>query len=105
MPYIIATSWYPSHKQDEVVKKYIELIPKYPTDDSIAINVATPVTTTEKGIKVMSIWEVKEGKLEAALTRLGKYYYESINIEGYEYSLDIWSTLPEATAVAGIPQQ
>ena len=53
----------------------------------------------------MSIWEVKEGKLEVALTRLGNYYYESINIEGYEYSLDIWSTLPEATAVAGLPQQ
>ena len=41
MPHIIATSWYPSHKQGELVKKYIELLPKYPTDDSIAVNVAT----------------------------------------------------------------
>ena len=103
MPYIIATSTYPSHKQDEVVKKYLELIPKYPADESLGVNVAQPVTFTDTGLKVVSIWEVKEGKFEAAYTRINTYFYEFKNIEGCETSIKVWSTFPEATAIAGIP--
>ena len=103
MPYIIAITTYPSHKQNDVVKKYLELIPKYPPDESLGEVVAQPVGLTDTGFKVVSIWETKEGKFEAAYTRINTYYYEFKDIEGYETSIKVWSTFPEAIAIAGIP--
>ncbi|KKK41051.1 hypothetical protein LCGC14_2866450 [marine sediment metagenome] len=103
MPYIIATNTYPSHKQNEVIKKYLELIPKYPTDESTGEVVAQPVAFTNKGFKVLSIWEVKEGKFEEAFRRINTYFYEFKDIEGYEADIRVLSTFPEAISIAGIP--
>lgn len=103
MPYIIATSTYPSHKQNEVVKKYLELIGKYPEDESLGGIVAQPVAFTDTGLKVVSIWEIKEGKFDAAYTRINTYFYEFKDIEGCETAIKVWSTFPEAIAIAGIP--
>ncbi|HEC38394.1 hypothetical protein LCGC14_1290840 [marine sediment metagenome] len=103
MPFIIATSSYPSHKQDEVVKKYIKLIPKYPPDESLGELIAQPVSTGPNGITVLSIYRVKEGKLDAAFIRTGTQLYEYKDIEGYEYEVKVWLTFPEAAAIAGIP--
>ncbi|MFW9873663.1 MAG: hypothetical protein ACFFG0_11200 [Candidatus Thorarchaeota archaeon] len=50
----------------------------------------------------MSIWKVKEGKLEETLTVLGKFYYEFINLEGCEYIIKIWHTFQEALAAVGM---
>jgi hypothetical protein len=103
MPYIIATSIYPSHKQNDVIKKYLEIIPKYPADESLGEVVAQPVVFTNKGFKVVSIWEVKEGKFEEAYRRINTYFYEFIDIEGYETTIEVCPTFSEATSIAGIP--
>ena len=103
MPFIIATMTYPSHQQDDVIKKYIKLIPKYPPDESLGETIAQPVTTGSNGITVLSIYRVKEGKLEEALTRTTTQLYEYKNIEGYEFDIKVWMTFPEAAAIAGIP--
>ncbi len=72
MPYIIATIKYPSHIQNEVVKKYLQISPKYKTDENVAEQLCAPVTTTENGVIVKSIWEIKPGKLEQALAYFRK---------------------------------
>jgi len=99
MPYIIATIKYPSHIQNEVVKKYLQISPKYKTDENVAEQLCAPVTTTENGVIVKSIWEIKPGKLEQALAYFRKY--EFVNIENCEYSVDVWYTFEEAAGIAG----
>ena len=103
MPIIIATSSYPSHKQNEVVKKYLEVNPKYPPDEALGELLAQPISTGPNGITVMSIFRVKEGQFEAAYTRVGTQLYEYKDIEGYEYEIRVWATFQEATAMAGLP--
>ncbi|MFX0058630.1 MAG: hypothetical protein ACFE85_09280 [Candidatus Hodarchaeota archaeon] len=102
MPYIIGTMWYPSHKQGDAVKTYLKIRDKYPADESLYEQRCAPVMTTEKGIKLMSVWDVKAGKLEQALNRTSKFYYEFINVEGLEYKVEVWMTFEEAIGVAGI---
>ena len=103
MPFIIATSSYPSHQQDAVVKKYLKVMPKYPDDESLGELIAQPVSTTTNGIIVLSIYRVKEGKLEAAIIRMTTQLYEYKDIEGYEFDVKVWMTFPEAAKIAGLP--
>ncbi|MFX1329738.1 MAG: hypothetical protein ACFE91_16540 [Promethearchaeota archaeon] len=102
MPYIVATMWYPSHKQSDVIKQYLKIVKKYPADETLFKQLCAPVTTTKKGIKILSIWEVKEGKLEAALGRTARFYYEFINVEGCEYKIKVWYTFDEASGISGL---
>lgn len=101
MPFIIGRMWYPSHKQSEVVKKYLATANKYPMDEDVAEQLCAPVNTSDKGVEVMGIWNVKEGKLDQALITLRRGYYEFINIEGVEYSIRVWYTFEEAAGIAG----
>jgi hypothetical protein len=101
MPYIISTIKYPSHMQNEVIKKYLQISTKYTLAEDIAEQLCAPVTTTEDGVIVKSIHNVKPGKLEQALAYLRKYFYEFINIENCEYSVDVWYTFEEAAGIAG----
>ena len=103
MPYIINTSVYPSDKAKEVAERYIEVIGKYPPDE----NTGTPVVpvaakTTNQGLKVMTITEVKTGKLEDALNRAVNAMAMFNDIEGFEYTIDIYMTLSEGMATLGM---
>ena len=100
MPYIIISSWYPSHKNVEVTNKYIEVIKKYPPSNLPGkLIVPVAVTTTKKGLKSMRIREIKtdDGQsLSDALKILGEMMTEFLNIEGCEYTIRIWETISEA---------
>ncbi len=102
MPIIVGTMRYPSHQQLEVAKKWLKIRDKYPADDAMAVQLCAPVNTDENGIIVMGIYEVKEGQLEKALTFYSSMLFEYIDIEGYEYTVRVWSTFEEALAIAGI---
>ena len=102
MPYIITNLKYPSHKQTDVVKVYLSIANKYPNDDAIAVQLCAPVTLTEEGVVIMSIYEVKEGQLEKAFKYYTKYLYEFINVEGFEYTVKVWMTFDEALEVGKI---
>lgn len=102
MPYIVITTVYPSHKVDEVVKKYIEMLPKYPPVPSVGESVVSAVKTVEQGIKQLTVYEVKEGKLEEALNLWTKGSAEYRNIEGYGVTIEVWATTAEAFAAIGM---
>jgi hypothetical protein len=87
--------------QNEVVKKYLQIAPKYSLDEAVAVQLCTPVTISTNGVEVKSIWEIKPGKLEEALAYFRKYFYEFIHIENCEYSIDLWYTFEEAAGIAG----
>lgn len=102
MPYLIVFQWYPSHKTLEVVKKSLEMMPRFPPDKSLGTQIIQSAVNTDKnGVKVISIWDIKEGKLDAAIKKVMPFYAGLHNIEGYEYSIEVWATLTEAMAAIG----
>lgn len=97
------TSWYPSDKTTETANKYFEMLEKFPPDDSLGETVVpVAVTTTKKGIKTMGITEVKEGKLEEALTRTRESMVMFHSIKGFEYKVEVYSTVTEALGLIGM---
>lgn len=102
MPYIFVYAWYPSHKVPEVVKVYLEMLKKYPADESLGETIMpSAVNTGCEGIKSLAVNKVKEGKLEEALTRTGTQMTMFQSVEGFEYSIEVWSTVEEAMGMIG----
>lgn len=97
MPYIIVQICYPSHVADEVREKYIEMVKEIPFDKSLGKE-TIPVTsnTTKNGIEVMSVVEVKQGKVEEAWKWGRKRMNRFQNVEGLEYDMRLWNTLTES---------
>lgn len=102
MPYLFIKSTYPSHKIDEVVKKILEVMQKFPPDLSLGEQVAGATKADEKGIVGLTVYEVKEGKFDEAMKRWMIVMSEFRNIEGYEYSMDVWATTIEAFGAIGM---
>jgi hypothetical protein len=102
MVYIISRISYPSHKIQEVLQKQIKETENLKVDESLGETGLTALKTTEKGMLVISVLEVKEGKLEEALNWTNTALYPFLEIEGYEYTIDTFYSMEEALAVAGV---
>jgi hypothetical protein len=103
MPYLVVTSCYPSHIAVEVAQKYLEAMQAVPDDENLSSTVVpVAVTTTTDGIKPMSIAELKPGKLEEALELARKRMVMFHEIEGFEYTIEVQSTVAEALADIGM---
>ena len=102
MPYLISTAIFPGEKIPDIVRKVIEVNKKFPPDESLGEAVVpNALKGTLDGIKAISILEVKEGKLEAAITRTTALLNSYVVIPGYKYSIDVWSTVEEAYGSIG----
>jgi hypothetical protein len=103
MPYIITRCWYPNHVVDEVAKKYMENLEKYPSDESISKTIVpAAVSSTKKGIEVISIEEVDRQYLGDALEKEAIFMAEYRNINGFRYEIKLWSTVEEAMKHIGM---
>lgn len=103
MPYIVVTGWYPTDIGEEVAKKYFEMLKQYPFDRSLGKEtIPVAVTTNKKGIIVLSVMDVKEGKLEDAYNWVGSRMVLFQSIKGYEYKIRVWSTIVEALELIGM---
>lgn len=103
MPYIITTSSYPTHKAKKVAELYFDMLKEFPPDRSIEKElVPAAVTTTDRGIRVVNISLAKAGKLEEVYHRTGKAMAMFQSIEGFEYSIRVWSTVVEALETLGM---
>ena len=97
MPYIIIQAWYPTEINIEVVEKYLEVVKEFPFDRSLGketINIAS--NTNKKGVEVISIMNVKQGKLEEAWKWVGNRMGPFQEVKGFEYDIRLWGTLVEA---------
>jgi len=102
MPYIVTASKWPSDKTNEAVEVFAEMTKKYPPDESLGtMLVQSAVKSTKKGIKSLTVMEVKEGKLEAAVARSAEMMQMFHKVVGYESSIDVWLTVEEALAAMG----
>jgi len=103
MVYIITTVWFPPSKRMEVANKAIEVAQKGPLDPSI-ITVVVPnaIMGSPNGITVLSIVEVKQGKLEEALTLAAENVMYYADIEGFNYKIDLANTQAEGMTMLGL---
>ena len=97
MPYIIVQIWYPTHIGTEVTEKFLEVVKEFPFDRSLGKETIQVASNTNKnGVEVMSIMEVKQGKLEEAWAWGSKRMGAFQSLKGFEYEMRLWSTLAEA---------
>ena len=103
MPYIVTTGWYPTHIEKEITEKYFEVVKQFPFDRSLGKDtIPVAITTNKRGVKMFSVMEVKEGKLEDALTWCSKRMLPLQSIKGWEYKVRVWVTIGEALELSGI---
>ena len=103
MPYIVVYSWYPTHKVPEVAQRYLEVLEKYPHDETLSEQVVpVSIKATERGIQGIAIALAKEGKLEEALSAIIQSQVMYHDIEGYEYSVEVQFTVVESLAFIGM---
>ena len=103
MPYIVVTGWYPTDIEEEITEKYFEVVKQYPFDRSLGKEtIPVAITTNKNGVKILSVMEVKEGKLEDALTWTSKRMFLLQSIKGWEYKVRVWITIGEALELGGI---
>jgi hypothetical protein len=103
MPYLVVTSIYPSDKAPEVAQKYLETLTKYPFDEKLGNRlVPAAVKSTHQGIQAVSIFEVKQGKLEDAITYTGNVMAMFISIQGYESTTEVYLKAEEALGLLGM---
>ena len=106
MPYIITRCWYPLHQAGEPGKKYLEVMKKYPPDESIAKPIVpVAVTSTKDGIETLSISEVESQKVGDAYHREARIMAEFREIDGFSYELKFWSKVDEALDMIGLGSQ
>ena len=103
MPYLFTTVYYPSSVAQKVAERHFEVHQKFPQDDCLGEEVV-PVATRHgrKGVEAIGILDIKEGKLEEARNRAAEMCAACHDIEGFEYSIRIYSNLAEAMASTGI---
>lgn len=103
MVYLLMTVWFPPHKGEEVGKKFLELIKKFPPDKSLGkVVLDGALMRTKYGIKAITISEVKEGKLEEAFARTSEMLAFYSEIEGVNSRLDTMATLIESMDLVGL---
>ncbi len=102
MPYIIVYISYPSEVGPEVTEKFFEVVKELPFEKELGketIPVAS--NTTTHGVEVISVMEVKKGKLEEAWAWGRKRMGHFQSIKGLEYDMRLWNTLAEALGGTG----
>jgi hypothetical protein len=103
MPYIITRVWYPPDKAEEVGKKYLEILEKYPPDESLAKTIVpAAVGSTKDGLEAILISEVERQKVGDALEREANLMAEFRYIEGFNWEIKTWSTAAEALQRIGL---
>ena len=103
MPYLITTSLYPNEKAPEVGARYLEALVLYPPDEDIGAEIVpAAVKSSHQGIKVLSISEIKEGKLDAAYTRATNMMVMFQNIPGFVYTVEVHLKVEEAMSAIGM---
>jgi len=103
MPYLVTTSLYPNQIAPEVGARYIEALAMYPPDEGIGTEIVpAAVKSTHQGIKVLTISEIKEGKLDAAYTRATNMMVMFQDIPGFAYTVEVQLKVEEAMSAIGM---
>jgi hypothetical protein len=103
MVFIVIEAWYPAKVVQLVAKKYLEVMQKYPPDESQGEMILLPVQkATKEGIRVIMAWKSKDGKEKDSMMTLAKAQLMYSDIEGYKWSMDTYVDIIEAYSIIGM---
>jgi len=101
--YLIVSELYPNDKAREVANLYVKAITKYPHNESLAAPIVpVAVRTTLQGIESISVYEVKKGKADDALTYVATRLAMFHDIEGYRWTTNLYLNLEEGLKLIGM---
>ena len=104
MPYIFTYSTFPPKEAENISKVYIKQI----KEDRAAMRglakevVPNAVIATKDGIDVISVHDVKEGKLDECFNTQQKLLLKYHEIEGYRYRIEVRFKVTEAIEMLGM---
>jgi len=102
MVLIVIESWYPAKIAALVGQRYIEVMQKYPPDESQGEVALGPIfQTTKEGIHSLYAWKCKDDKVKDSLMTLSKAMFMFADLEGYQYSIDTYIDVTEGYAIIG----
>ena len=103
MPYIVTQCWFPAIKADETTQKYLELMEKYPFDESVGKQIIpSAVTVNKNGYETFSVVEAEVSQAGEAIEWAKRFMVEFCTIEGFNYEIKAWSTAAEGLARMGV---
>lgn len=104
MPYVFVTSRFPPHTAERLAKIYVETLKELRSQlrDAGKEIIPNAVKATNKGIEVIGVWDIKEGKLEEFLAIEQKFLTNYHDVEGYRYQMDVRFKITEALDMIGI---
>ncbi|MHA2009285.1 MAG: hypothetical protein ACXABO_19060 [Promethearchaeota archaeon] len=104
MPYVFVTSIFPPHTTNMLAKIYVDTLKD--TRSKLRATgkeiIPNAIKATTKGIEVIGVWDIKEGKLEEFLTIEGQAMTNYHEIEGFKYSMDVRFKATEALELIGM---
>ena len=103
MAYVILTVWFPPHKAMEVAKKAIEVVKSVAGDKYVGKNILPgAVMRTKDGLKGITIAEIKEGQLEAAIAQANEMADIYSEIEGVNAEIETMASMVESLSSVGL---
>ena len=95
--------WFPPHKGEEMGKKALEVMQKFPEDPNIGKLILNgALMRTELGIQGVTITQINEGKTQVALDRANEMMQIYTEIEGVNARFDLMATFEESLEMIGM---
>ncbi|NHJ22893.1 MAG: hypothetical protein EAX91_18270 [Candidatus Lokiarchaeota archaeon] len=104
MPYVFSTSIFPPHTTNKLAKIYVDSLKDFrPKQRALAKEIIpNAVKATSKGIEVIGVMDVKEGKLDEYLLLAQQYMTNFHEIEGFRYHIEVRFKVTEALEMIGL---
>ena len=103
MGYIVVSAKYPSHIGVKVGKRYLEALQKFPLGQGpgkVVVQVAA--RSTNEGVRVFSVTQVTDEEFLEAWNRISNMMALFLEVEGFEYTIDIWAEASDALELVGL---
>jgi len=101
--YLIINSLYPRDTIKEVVNVYGKMMTKYPDNPGLATPIVqVAVKSTQDGINVIHISEIKKGKLDDAIMYASTRMAMFNDIQGYKWTIKTYLNMEEALKTVGM---
>jgi len=104
MPYVFTTSIFPPHTTDQLAKIYVDGLKDFkPKQRALGKEIVpNAVKSTNEGIEVIGVIDVKAGKLDEYMLLAQQYMTKYHDIEGFRYRIDVRFKVTEALEMLGL---
>ena len=99
---IVVSSYYPPEQAKEMVKRYAQQVKTNPEPSYLKLIGPYAKSDADKGIVVMTLYEVANERLAEGLLWAGQAMAAYIGVPGFTYTVRVWYTAAEALKTIGM---